>query len=177
MDKIHQEMLYSETKRWNQVFQRLVAIVQFLAERNLAFRGSIERVGEPSNENFLGLVKLLAKFDPVMGEHLRCATNAEIHDNYLGKRIQNKFIAVVADAVVKAILRDSKNAMHFSVILDCTPDISHKEQMSLTIRYVSDGVNVEKPVAVHEHFIKFIPVESTTGQDLCDVLVNELENL
>ena len=118
IDKIHQWMLYSETKRWNQVFQRLVGIVQFLAERNLAFRVSIERIGEPSNGNFLGLVELLAKFDPVMGEHLRCVTNAEIHDHYLGKRIQNEFIAVVADAVVKAILRDSKNVMHFSVILD-----------------------------------------------------------
>ena len=177
VDNIHQEMLYSETKRWNQVFQRLVAIVQFLAERNLAFRGSIERIGEPSNGNFLGLVELLAKFDPVMGEHLRCVTNEEIHDHYLGKRIQNELITVVADAVMKAILRDIKNAMYFSVILDCTPDISHKAQMSLTIRYVSDGVNVEKHVDVHEAFIKFLPVESTTGQDLCDVLVNELENL
>ena len=170
-------MLYSETKRWNQVFLRLVAIVQFLAERNLAFRGSIERIGEPSNGTFLGLVELLAKFDPVMGEHLRCVTNEEIHDHYLGKRIQNELITVVADAVMKAILRDIKNAMYFSVILDCTPAISHKEQMSLTIRYVSDGVNVEKHVDVHEAFIKFLPVESTTGQDLCDVLVNELENL
>ena len=49
--------------------------------------------------------------------------------------------------------------------------------MSLTIRYVSDGVNVEKPVDVHERFIKFLPVESTTGQDLCDILMNELEKL
>ena len=47
------------------------------------------------------------------------------------------------------ILRDIKNAMHFSVIFDCIPDISHKVQMSLTIRYVSDGVNVEKYVGVH----------------------------
>ena len=162
-------MLYSETKRWNLLFQRLVAIVQFLAERNLAFRWSIERIGEPSNGNFLGLVELLAKFDPVMGEHLQCVTNAEIHDHYLGKRIQNELITVVADAVVNAILRDIKNAMYLSVILDCTPDISHKEQMSLTIRYVSDGVNVKNPVAVHERFIKFLPVESNTGQDLCDI--------
>ena len=72
MDKIYQEILYSDTKRWNQVFQRLLAIVQvqFLAERNLDFRESVERVGEPSNRNFLGVIELLAKFDPVMGEHL-----------------------------------------------------------------------------------------------------------
>ena len=45
--------------------------------------------------------------------------------------------------------------------------------MSLTILYVSDGVNVEKPVAVHERFIEFLPVESTTEHDLCDVLTGE----
>jgi hypothetical protein len=66
IDKIHQEMLYSETKRRIQVFQ--VAIVQYQAERNLVFKVSIERVGEPNYGNFLGLVELLAKFDPVMGE-------------------------------------------------------------------------------------------------------------
>lgn len=31
----------------------LVAIVRFLAKRNLAFRGTIERLKEPSNGNFL----------------------------------------------------------------------------------------------------------------------------
>ena len=49
--------------------------------------------------------------------------------------------------------------------------------MSLTIRYKSDGVNVEEPVALHKLFIEFLPVKSTIRQDLCDVLVNELEKL
>ena len=49
--------------------------------------------------------------------------------------------------------------------------------MSLTIWYVSDGVNVEEPVAVHKHFIEFLPVKSTSGQDLSDELINELEKL
>ena len=100
-----------------------------------------------------------------------------MHDHYLGRRIQNKLITVVADVVVNAIPRDINNAMYILVILDCTPDISPKEQMSLNILYVSDGVNVEEPMAVHERFIEFLPVESITGQDLCDVLVNELEKL
>lgn len=66
-----------------------------------------------------------------MGEQLRRVTNAEIHDRYLGKKIQNELITVVADAVVNSILRDIKNA----VILDCTPDISHNEQMlSVSLR-------------------------------------------
>ena len=104
-------------------------------------------------------------------------TNAEIHSYYLGKKIPNKLITVVADAVVNAILRDIKNAMYFLVILDCTPGINYKEQMSLTIWYVLDGVTVEESLALQKRFIEFLPVKSTTEQDLCDVLVNELKKL
>ena len=32
-------------------------------------------------------------------------------------------------------------------------------------------------MVAHERFIKFLPVKNTTAQDLCDVLVNELEKL
>ena len=67
--------------------------------------------------------------------------------------------------------------MYFSVILGGIPDISHKKQLSLTTWYVSDGVNVEESEAVHERFIEFLPVESTTGQDECELLVNELKKL
>ena len=109
---------FSDTELRNQVFQRLVAIVQFLAEHNLAFRWSIERIGEPINVNFLGLVELLATFDTVMGDHLRPVTNADVHDHYMEKRSQNEQVTVVYDFVVIAILRDIKNAMYFSVIFD-----------------------------------------------------------
>ncbi|XP_032895465.1 uncharacterized protein LOC116985118 [Amblyraja radiata] len=73
---------------WQQVFKRLVAIVQFLAERNLAFRGTKENVGNESvhNGNFLGLVGLLGKFDPVLDTHLRKIKTHEIHNHYSTKR-------------------------------------------------------------------------------------------
>ena len=36
IDKSHQEIINSESKRWRGVLERLVGIVHFLAERNLA---------------------------------------------------------------------------------------------------------------------------------------------
>jgi len=38
--------------------------------------------------------------------------------------------------VEKASVRQLKLAKHFLIILDCTPDVSHREQMSVILRYV-----------------------------------------
>jgi len=82
----------------------LLAIIQFLAQHNLAFRGSPEKVNQGSNGNFLVLVELIVKFDPVLQEHLRRITSDEIYDHYLGKRIQNELIISMACKVTESIL-------------------------------------------------------------------------
>lgn len=169
----HASQIQAEKWRWREVFKRLLAIVQFLAEHNLAFRGSVDRLAEPHNGNFLGLVQLLGKFDPVMQEHIRRIKNDEIHDHYLGKRIQNELITVIGDKVRSEIIKRVKLAKYFAVILDCTPDLSHTEQLSLTIRYVSMGV--EAHVGVYEHFVTFMIATDTTGKGLLDLLLAELE--
>ena len=176
IDAAHQQRIEDEKTRWKNVFQRLFAIVQFLAEHNMAFRGSADRIFQPHNGNFLGLVQLIAKFDPVMQEHLRRIQDGEIHDHYLGKRIQNELVKLMADNVKETIVKRVKNAKYYSVILDCTPDLSHKEQMSLTIRYVSDGSD-GVPVGIFEHFIEFVVVEGSTGKNLLDVLLVQLAEL
>ena len=60
-------------------------------------------------------------------------------------------------------------------MLDCTPDISHQGQMSLIIRYVSDG-NLAPP-GVFEQFIKFIQVQSSTREDLYKRLLSTLKEI
>ena len=52
------------------------------------------------------------------------------------------------------------------IMLDCTPDVSHQEQFSLTIRFVKVDEFPDVPVTIREHFITFLPVEETTGKEL-----------
>ena len=52
------------------VLERVVAIIKFLAERSLAFRGNDQVIGSPSNGNFLGTLELLSQFDPFLAAHL-----------------------------------------------------------------------------------------------------------
>lgn len=58
-------LLEAERRRWLEVPTRLVAIIQSLAERNLALRGTTDTLHQPNNGKFLKEVELMAKFDPV----------------------------------------------------------------------------------------------------------------
>jgi len=172
IDKAAQRQLEKEKDHWRKVLFRIVGIVKFLAKHNLAFRGSNSKLYDDSNGNFLGLVEMLAEFDPVIQEHVRRITNDETHVHYLGPRIQNELIHLLASAIKSEIIKKIKSAKYFSVILDCTPDVSHQEQMSLIIRYVDSTSG-----HVEESFLGFLDVNDTTGQALFDVLENELKIL
>jgi hypothetical protein len=51
IDKQNQKLINSEKVRWHSVFQRLMAIVQFLAEHNMAFRSSVDKLHQAHNGN------------------------------------------------------------------------------------------------------------------------------
>ena len=151
--------------------------MQFLAEKNLAFRGTNKNVCNESvhNGNLLGLVELIGKFNPVLDTHLRKIKTHEIHNHYFGKDPQNKLLDIMATATLNELLKRVKAAKYYVIILDYTSDISHQEQMSLNIRYVSDG-NLAPP-GVYEHFIKFVQVQSSTGEDLYKTLLSTLKEI
>jgi len=174
IDKAAQRQLEKEKDHWRKVLFRIVCIVKFLAKHSLAFRGTNSKLYEDSNGNFLGLVEMLAEFDPIIQEHVRRITSEETQAHYLDFKIQNELIHLLASAIKSEIIKKIKSAKYFSVILDCTPDASHQEQMSLIIRYVDSS---SSDVRIEESFIGFLDVNDTTGQGLFDVLENELKLL
>jgi hypothetical protein len=101
-----------EKDNWRKVLFRIVGIVKFLAKHHLAFHGSNNKLYDDSNGNFLGLVEMLAEFDPVIQGHV-CITNEETHVHYLGPRIQNKLTHLLASAIKFEIIKKIKSAKYF----------------------------------------------------------------
>ncbi|XP_022003042.2 zinc finger MYM-type protein 1-like [Helianthus annuus] len=135
IDKSTYEQFRKEKDYWKQVILRIVALVKFLAKYGLAFRGSTEKLYKKGNGNFLGLVEMLEEFDPIMKEHVRRVLNEKCHVHFLGHNIQNELIQLLGDKVRTEIIKKVKQAKYYSIILDCTPDTSHQEQMSIIVRF------------------------------------------
>ncbi|KAL4152652.1 hypothetical protein QTP88_000485 [Uroleucon formosanum] len=178
IDDENQTLIRKETKHWKAVIERIISLIQTLGMQNLALRGSSDKLYEFDNGNFLKFIELLGKFDPIIKEHISRITSQDIHTHYLGKNIQNEIIQLLDNKIRQQIISAVQNTKYYSIILDCTPDVSHKEQMTMIIRFVTateKKENVPAKVSISEHFLTFIELHDTTGLNMTNVLLETLK--
>ncbi|XP_056848988.1 uncharacterized protein LOC108831809 [Raphanus sativus] len=171
IDKHVQQELNKERNHWKDVMVRIFSLVKTLAKQNLTFRGKNEKLRVDGNGNFLSFIDSMAEWDPVMREHVRSFEDGESRYHYLSNRIQNELIAMIADEIKGKIIQKIQSAKYYSVIVDCTPDISHHEQMTLILRCVD--VSAASP-KIEEFFLTFLIVNNTSGEGLFSEIQNVL---
>ena len=166
-------LMESKKKKWRDYLYRLLDITLYLAKQNLPFRGHREHDSTSNKGNFLEMVEMLSKYDPVLKEHLMDikwgTINLKGSVSYLGKDTQNDFITLMANRVKEKLIIEIKTAKYFGIMFDSTPDISHIDQMSEVIRYVKI---YDRKVEVKEVFLGFFPLQGAKAEKLTeDILV------
>ena len=158
---MHQLRIDKEKQKWRDILTRILHCIKYLATQNLALRGRRESLQDKYDDsnvgNFLGLIKLLGVYDPVMREHLAFVKSHPKSTSYLSPLIQNEFIQLMASAVRQNLLQSIRKAKYFGLMFDSTHDLAHHEQLSEVVRFVDiDFVN--KTVKAKESFLGFIQI-------------------
>ena len=106
--------------------------------------------------NFLGLIKFLAVFDPVLQEYFGFIESDAHSTSYLSAGVQNElFIHLMTFHVCKNLTEKIKKAKYYGLIFDSTTDQAHREQVIEVVRYVDIDFD-KKTVCVNESFLGFL---------------------
>ncbi|XP_071056599.1 uncharacterized protein [Onthophagus taurus] len=161
IDQQQEKLFELEKQHWRAILERFIEIIKYLCKQCLPLRRKSDQLFVRNNGNFLQLVQLLAKFDVTMSSHLQ-------------KTLQkNELIALLAKKIKEKILLLIQKAKYFSIVLDCTPDISNTEQMTIIIRFVS----TDDQVQIQEHFLGFIDIKDSTGEGLTNYIIEKIKEL
>jgi Domain of unknown function (DUF4371) len=95
------------------MLRRLMNILLTLAENNLVFRGDREFNYEASAGNFLALVALVARYDPVLEEIVKRPVGS---CKYSSPAIHNELISRASSAVKKQLLHEIREAPFYSIL-------------------------------------------------------------
>ena len=83
-------------------------------------------------------------------------------------------IQLLANEIKSKIIKKIKEAKYFLIILDCTLDISHQEQMTRILRCGDISIS---PIKIDEHFVEFLKVDNIYGKGHFNEILNAIKNL
>ena len=159
----------NERQYWSKVLERAICVIKFLGERGLAFRGRDEIVGSPSNGNYLGVMEVLVKYDVFLAQHItQCVNRGRGHTSYLSSTICEELISLIGGKVLDTIIQELNSAKFYSLSVDSTPDFTHSDQLTFTVRYVL-------PTGPEERFLNFLPMIGHTGKEIANMILTFLE--
>lgn len=159
-----------ERDYWIQIFKRITTVIKFLAIRGLPLRGDHEIFGVNNNGNYLGLLELIANFDPFLKTHIELYGNkGKGNPSYMSKTICNEVINIMKNDLVNFIVEEVKQVKYFSIIMDSTPDLAKIDQMAIVFRYCISS-------KVYERLFHLPPVTSHKGEFIFNILSEFLKN-
>lgn len=73
---------------------------------------------------------MLSHYNPILAKHIEKVNSKNNVISYFSPQIQNEIISILGKSTREKGLNRVKESKYYSIMFDCTPDMSHKEQMS-----------------------------------------------
>jgi len=146
--------------------ERIIDVLKLIGKRGLSYRGNRNEGAHSLNNkildhgNFLEIMILLSKYDPVINEHFntivaksetKFLAGKKGRGNlltFLSKNTLQSIITIMSSLISNQIGTKIKESKMFSILIDTTQDITVIDQCSFIIRYVLHDRVYEKLVAV-----------------------------
>ncbi|XP_016661805.1 uncharacterized protein LOC103310064 [Acyrthosiphon pisum] len=167
-----EKTIEKEKEKWRNILRIIIDVILFCSKNNLALRGTTEKIGDLNSGIFLQLIELISHYSPILAQHVHEVKQSNFCTSYFSPTIQNEIIVLLGQTIRNKIITSIKEAKYYGIMFDCTPDISHKEQMSQIIRYVKID-NTE--ISIEESFVDFIQSREKTGTGLASEILKKLE--
>lgn len=111
-------------------------------------------------------MELLTIFDPVTKYHIHLVESGPLrHTSYLENVIQNEKIASISRKIQDSMVAEVKLYKYYSLILDCTLDVSHQEQVSAVMT-----VKIDEALGIKEHLLGVLVASQVTGLGLSSLI-------
>ena len=134
---------------------QIMSCIRFLSRQGLAMRGD----GNESDGNFQQLLCMKAADNHNLAEWLKRKENV-----YTSPDIQNEIIKIMGIQVLREIAAELQRSPFVTVMADETTDASNREQVTLSIRQVTEDLQV------HEEFLGLYCVPSIDASTLTSVI-------
>lgn len=163
LDNAHQQEV-----RNNRHYMRVICdILRLTGCQNLAQRGHFENERSMNRGNFLELLSLVARSDPIVNEKL---TNNPQNAKYTSHQMQDALLKIMSDMIMEEIRKEVTTSVYFSLLVDETKDVRKQEQLSIALRYLHNNV-------VHEEFVGFFEADELNSNSLVKKIKEKMDEL
>jgi hypothetical protein len=148
-------------------FRVLCEILRLTACQNIAQRGHDERKSSINRGNFLEILSLIARSDPIVKE--KTASFGE-NAKYTSHQVQDALLNIMSSMITSEIKDEISSAVYFSILVDESKDIRKQEQMSFVLRYLYNGI-------LHEEFVGFVKADGLDSLSLSNKIVTTMQGI
>lgn len=150
------ESLLKSQKEARICLKAIIGSIRFLAKTGLALRGDGDEEG-----NLVDLLNERSEDVPELKKWLKK------RDNYLSGDIQNEILQIMSEEILRNIIGGINNSPFYSIIADGTTDISGKEQISITVRFVDS-------FSIQEKFVGLYYPDDSKGETIAEAITDIL---